>query len=298
MGRLRTLITPPDPDWSLRTRLAKMVTTGPAVLILGLLLGAAGILPRLAANAASNTPAAPTSTPRREGGPIPGAQGVLVRLLADEAPYRDMSVWGTTSADDPGVLLMRRRSMIPFFRAMAIALPAIVMKVPILTDLLYLRHATRTCRASARTAAVACPFFPAMLAGARSTSCLPGDRPRPRLVAILPLGAVAAVAWYVRDREGVSIGAGAGLARSGRRAVLAARRSARLAPPRDGASPTPGPRSSSRWPCCCRMLSTSPGHSPNHAKTRGAGHVANDSWMQGLIAKSLAKHDLGGVASS
>ena len=49
----RTLITPPESTWDMRTRLIRMITTGPAVLLIGFLLGAAGVLPRLAANAES-----------------------------------------------------------------------------------------------------------------------------------------------------------------------------------------------------------------------------------------------------
>ena len=50
----RTLITPPERSWNLKDRLVRLFTTGPAILAIGLLVGAAGILPRLTANAESN----------------------------------------------------------------------------------------------------------------------------------------------------------------------------------------------------------------------------------------------------
>ncbi|MGB3307687.1 MAG: YfhO family protein [Thermomicrobiales bacterium] len=52
----RGMISPAIEDWSLRQRVRETVTTGLAVLVLGLALGAAGILPKLAFNAASTNP--------------------------------------------------------------------------------------------------------------------------------------------------------------------------------------------------------------------------------------------------
>ncbi len=52
----RGIISPAIAEWSLRERIRQTVMTGPAVLVLGLALGAAGILPKLAVNAASTNP--------------------------------------------------------------------------------------------------------------------------------------------------------------------------------------------------------------------------------------------------
>lgn len=52
----RGIISPAIDDLSLRSRIRETLMTGPAVLVIGLALGAAGILPKLAVNAASTNP--------------------------------------------------------------------------------------------------------------------------------------------------------------------------------------------------------------------------------------------------
>jgi hypothetical protein len=207
----RTLITPPDPSWSIKRRLAKMVATGPAVLVLGVLLGAAGILPRLAANAASNNPGGSYEhTPGASVGRFYTLAKALSRLLADGADYRDMSVWGTTFLLMVlAVLLARRHSVIPFFAVAAIAIPAITMNAPIVADLVNLlpRYEEIQSHSPGRILWLY-PFVAAMLAGAAVHELPRLQTMRARwLVAIAPLGVVTLAAWYVRHRESVEVGA-------------------------------------------------------------------------------------------
>jgi len=68
----RAVLSPPVAGWPFRTRVVLMVTTGLATIVIGLGIGAAGLLPRLAVNAQSFNPGGTYEN-------IPGA--------FDEAPY-------------------------------------------------------------------------------------------------------------------------------------------------------------------------------------------------------------------
>lgn len=165
----RTLITPRDETWDLRTRFVQMVTTGPAVLILGLLMGAAGILPRLAANAESNNAGGTyENTPGSRDGSFHTLASALKTLMVDNFAFRGSSVWGTVFLlVVMSVFVMRRRSVIPFFLAIVLLIPAIAMNVPVITDALYLipLYKDMQIHSPGRVFWVN-PFFPAMLAGA------------------------------------------------------------------------------------------------------------------------------------
>ncbi len=119
----RTLVWPFDPDRSWRGRFLDALTIGPAVLALGLLLAAAGLLPRLAANSASNIP----------GGDYTGIPGgnYLATPHSLETLLRDTLVgdWHNrpVALAAPVVILAilapmlgRRRHGIPFFAAVTI----------------------------------------------------------------------------------------------------------------------------------------------------------------------------------
>jgi hypothetical protein len=199
----RTVITPPDPDWGKWQRLTKMVWTGAGVIGAGVLLGAAGILPRLQANAESNNPGGTYEhTPRAVDGNYHTLASILRSLVVDLHGYRGSSVWGVVFLlMVAAVFLMRRRSVIPFFAISTVLMAAIAVGVPVITDLFYLipRYEEIQIHRPGRIIWVM-PFVLAMLAGSAVN-----ELPRlPTLrwkwaVAIVPMAIVAGVGWIVKN---------------------------------------------------------------------------------------------------
>jgi hypothetical protein len=206
----RTLITPPELGWNMKERLTETVTTGPAVLILGLLLGAAGILPRLQANAESNNAGGTyETTPGARDGSFHTLASVLKSIMVDSLAFRGTSIWGTVLVLMVlAVFLMRRRSVIPFFATVAIVIPALAMGVPLISDLFYLLplYENMHIHSPGRILWIY-PFVPAMLAGAAVN-----ELPRLRtmrgkwFISLLPLPIIALGAWYVQHVENVEVG--------------------------------------------------------------------------------------------
>lgn len=201
----RTLITPPETAWSVRVRLTKLVTTGPAVLIVGLLLGAAGILPRLAANGESNNAGGTyENTPGSADGAFHTLSYAFKTLMADHQGYRGSSVWGIVLVMMvTAVFLMRRRSVIPFFAVVGLVIPALAMGAPVVSDFFYLLPLYEEIHMhSPGRVFWIYPFIAAMLAGA-------GIHELPRLtsrrgkwfIAFVPLALLAFAGDYMR-REG------------------------------------------------------------------------------------------------
>lgn len=206
----RTLVTPPDPTWNPRQRLARMVTTGPAVLVAGLALGAAGILPRLAANAESNNAGGRyETTPGAFDYPFHTLASVLQSLTSDAHNYRGTSIWGVVLILALlSLLLVRRRSVTPFFAVAAFIIPALAIGVPVIADAFYLipLYENMHIHSPGRILWIY-PLIPAMLAGAAVNelprlSSMRGRWP----LAILPLALVAVVGWYVEDQRGSGAG--------------------------------------------------------------------------------------------
>jgi hypothetical protein len=206
----RTLITPPVADWSWRARIVRLVTTGPAVLIAGVLLGAAGILPRLAANAESNNAGGTyEATPGSSDYPFHTLASVLESILAGARDYRGTSVWGVVAVlAILAMLLARRRSVIPYFAVVAVVIPALAMGVPVITDAFYLLPLYENMHSHSPGRILwVYPFIPAMLAGAAVN-----DLPRLRrmrggfLLALVPLGLLALAGWYVERERGTGLG--------------------------------------------------------------------------------------------
>ncbi len=201
----RTLVTPPETSWTLRERLTKLLTTGPAVLMIGLLLGAAGILPRLAANAESNNAGGTyENTPGSVDGSFHSLSYVLKTMMADAHGFRGTSVWGVVIVlSIVAFFLMRGRSVIPFFAAVAVIIPALAMGVPIISDFFYLipLYEQIHIHSPGRVMWVY-PFIPAMLAGAALN-----DLPRLTtirgkwLIAMLPM-IVLSIAGLYMSRAG------------------------------------------------------------------------------------------------
>jgi len=201
----RTLVSPPvdawSVRWSFRTRLVQAVTTGPAIVIIGVGIAAAGLFPRLAVNAQSFNPGGTYDD-------IPGA--------VDEAPYvpwwliRNL----TSSAFDlrqfslGGVVIVLallapfvawRRYAVPFFGGLVLVLCILSMDATILHRLFYLIPMFEEMHThSPRRLLWLAPIGPAMLAGA-AIQMLPELRTllRHRWIVFLPLLILIAGDLYV-----------------------------------------------------------------------------------------------------
>lgn len=202
----RTLITPPDADWSLKERLVQMITTGPAILIGGVLLGAGGLLPRLQANSESNNPGGTYEhTPGAWDGDFYTLSTALRSMFAEYDGYRGTSVWSVVAVLSVlAVLLSRRHSIIPYFTAATLLIPAIAMNTPILTDILYLipLYENMQIHSPGRVFWLLA-FFPTVLAGAAVNELhrLAGMRSRWVIVATAFL-VVVAIGLYIRMGDG------------------------------------------------------------------------------------------------
>jgi len=200
----RTLITPPRTDWNMKERLTQLVTTGPAVLIVGLLLGAAGILPRLAANAESNNAGGTyENTPGSADYRLHSLATALRSLMAsDPLNYRGTSVWGVVLILMAlAIFLVRRRSVIPFFAAVAVVIPALAMGTPIISDLFYLLPLYENFHSHSPGRVLwLYPFIAAMLAGGAVNELPRLASMRGKwLIAVAPLAIVALAAWHVES---------------------------------------------------------------------------------------------------
>lgn len=206
----RTLITPPNPVWGARQRVTRMLSTGPAVLISGLALGAAGILPRLAANAESNNAGGRyETTPGAADYPFHTVASALQSLTSDAHAYRGTSIWGVVLVLAVlSLFLMRRRSVTPFFALAAIIIPALAIGVPVISDAFYLipLYENMHIHSPGRILWVY-PLIPAMLAGAAVHELPRLASMRGRwAIAALPLALVALAGWYVDAQRGSGAG--------------------------------------------------------------------------------------------
>jgi hypothetical protein len=202
----RAILSPPIDGLPLRTRLVNAFTTGPAVLVLGLLLAAAGLLPRLAVNAQSSIP----------GGDYTNLQGG--DYLED--PHTLFTLLRDTLADDPylrpvglsgpiivlallAVLFARRKFAVPFFAGVIVIAGVLSMGETPLHQLFYLVPGFETIHGhSPRRVLWVCSIAPAMLAGA-AVEALPRWRGRRWTLPLLlvPLVLVAAAALYLADHD-------------------------------------------------------------------------------------------------
>lgn len=198
----RTLITPPETTWNWKDRFTRLFTTGPAVLIMGMLLGAAGILPRLAANAESNNAGGEyENTPGSVDYSFHTLASALETLMASNVMnYRGTSVWGTVLILMVlAVFLMRRRSVIPFFAVVAVVIPALAMDAPFISDFFYLLPLYENIHShSPGRVFWLYPFIPAMLAGAAMTELPRLSSMRGKwLISVAPVALVALAALHV-----------------------------------------------------------------------------------------------------
>jgi hypothetical protein len=201
----RSLITPPEEAWDLQRRFVHLFTTGPAVLVIGLLLGAAGLLPRLAANAESNNAGGTYEhTPGARDLPFPTLTSLLKALLYN----RDVAVWGfVLILALLAFTLMHRRSVLPFFAVVAVVILALAIGVPVITDFFYIlpMYEEMHIHSPGRILWLY-PFMPAMLAGGAMHEFGRLRQMRARwLLALVPLALVLAGSWYLARQE-VAVG--------------------------------------------------------------------------------------------
>ncbi len=207
----RTLITPPDTTWTLRDRFTKLLTTGPAVLGIGLLLGAAGILPRLDANAESNNAGGTyENTPGSVDGAFHTLSYAIKTIMSDHQGYRGSSVWSVVIVMMVlAFFLMRRRSVIPFFAVVVLVIPALAMGVPVISDFFYLLPLYEEIHIhSPGRVFWIFPFFAAMLAGAAVHELPRLATMRGRwIVAFVPLLLIVMAGEYMRRAGALPPGA-------------------------------------------------------------------------------------------
>jgi hypothetical protein len=201
----RAVLSPPAPRPP-GIRLRDALVTGSAVLALGLLLGAAGILPRLAVSAASNIPNGDyTNAP---GGNYLAQPHSLVSLLRDtlkdDVHFRPTGLSGAVVILGLlAVLLARRRFGVPFFATVLVVAGILSTGETPLHRLFDLIPQFEVIHQHApRRILWVCPIAPAMLAGA-AVEALPRwrDRRGALPLLLLPLGIVITVAVMLdRDR--------------------------------------------------------------------------------------------------
>ncbi|HYI26119.1 MAG TPA: YfhO family protein [Thermomicrobiales bacterium] len=206
----RTIITPPDFGWDRRERLIRLFTTGPAVLVLGVGLAAAGLLPRLAANQESNNPGGTYEhTPGSRDYALHTLASALKTILVDAHGYRGTSVWGIVFVLMVlAPFLSRRTSVIPFFSVVAVVIPALAMGLPLVSDFFYLLpfYEEMHTHSPGRVFWIY-PFIPAMLAGAAINELwrLPGLRYK-WIISFVPFVVVCIAALLIGREQNVDPG--------------------------------------------------------------------------------------------
>lgn len=206
----RSLLWPVDLERSLRERCVDLLTTGPAVLVLGFLLGAAGLLPRLHINSISNIP----------NGDYSGVTGGNYLVT----PHSFVTLLRDTLMDDPhfrpvalgapvvvlallAILIGRGRYGIPFFAAVTVLAGILSMEEMPLHRALYLLPSFENIHTHSPSRILwICFFAPAMLSGAGIEALLPW-RPRHRSLPMLGIPSLLMIAAaVVLDRAELSIG--------------------------------------------------------------------------------------------
>jgi hypothetical protein len=206
----RSLLWPVQPGRSFRDRCLDALTTGPAVLGFGLLLGAAGLLPRLEASRHSNIPNGDyTGVPGGNYLATPHSLATLLRdTLVDDSHHRPVALaMPVVILAILAVLLVRRRSATPYFGAVVVLGSLLTMDETLLHRAFNLLPSFEVLHQHSPRRLIWVLFLaPAMLAGAGLDALL-NWRPRRwgwTLLAV-PLLLVGA-ATVVIDRHGAWIG--------------------------------------------------------------------------------------------
>jgi hypothetical protein len=211
----RTLISPPGRGSVLRERLKMLVISGGAILLLGLALSAAGILPRLDAN--ENSVLADGSydevTDAGDDGGWPPE--LLLRRLFDDRTVLPGDIYdaqmyrryylGTVTAGLAivAIAMARRRFAAPFFLVTGLALLVLVTKETPLHRLFYLLPRYESLQAHTPFRLMGLFFiFPAILAGAAIESIPDWARRRWWFaVAFVPIGSILWINEFVETRR-------------------------------------------------------------------------------------------------
>lgn len=205
----RAIISPPIDSVSIRRRFGNALMTGPALLIVGLLFGAAGILPRFAINAQSSIPGGDYSLV--VGGDYEEDRHSLFTLLSeifvDNEPNRAMSWNGTViMLCVLAVVLARKQYGVPFFAVVVVAAGTLTLGDTPIHRLLYLIPEFQPIHEhSPRRIIWMVSIGPAMLAGA-AVQVLPswrGHQHAPWLIALA--ASVVAVAVIYLEVAGASV---------------------------------------------------------------------------------------------
>jgi hypothetical protein len=211
----RTLISPLERGSVLRERLKTLAISGGAILLLGLALSAAGILPRLDAN--ENSVLADGSydevTDAGDDGGWPPE--LLLRRLFDDRTVLPADIYdaemyrryyiGTVTAGLAivAIAMARRRFAAPFFLVTGLVLLVLVTKETPLHRLFYLLPRYESLQAHTPFRLMGLFFiFPAMLAGAAIESIPDWARRRWWFaVALVPIGAILWINEFVETRR-------------------------------------------------------------------------------------------------
>ncbi|MDQ3540019.1 MAG: hypothetical protein M3440_04970, partial [Chloroflexota bacterium] len=205
----RAIISPPVDRVSIRRRVGNALMTGPALLIVGLLFGAAGILPRFAINAQSSIPGGDYSLV--VGGDYEEDRHSLFTLLSeifvDNEPNRAMSWNGTViMLCVLAVVLARKQYGVPFFAVVVVVAGTLTLGDTPIHRLLYLIPEFQPIHEhSPRRIIWMVSIGPAMLAGA-AVQVLPswrGHQHAPWLIALA--ASVVAVAVIYLEVAGASV---------------------------------------------------------------------------------------------
>ena len=198
----RALLWPVDPEIAWRARTIAVLTTGVGVLVLGLALGAAGLLPRLSVNEQSSIAGGDYS--RVIGGDYESAATNLFRYVretvSDEIDFRPLSIsGGLVVLALLAPLVARARYGVPFFIGVYAAAVILAFPETFLHHIFYLVPMFETMHEHGpRRFLWIVSFAPALLAGATMQSLL-DRRLRPWVVPLLvvPLAVVVVARQYL-----------------------------------------------------------------------------------------------------
>lgn len=199
----RSLVSPPHP-WSTKRRLVEMVTTGPAVLVIGLGLSLAGLLPRLSFNAQSINPGGDyTNVPGHvDELPLP-LPNLVQYLFIDRFPQQSVALGGTVIVLGMlAIFLAGHRYAVPFFLGTTLIVYSLTLDEHIVHHILYLIPQFETVHEHSPSRILwSMTIGPAMLAAA-TVQMLPSIRGRSSLSAlvILPIAVVAGLTIWMSER--------------------------------------------------------------------------------------------------
>lgn len=210
----RATLAAPEAGRTWKTRIIDTIATGAGSFLFGGLMGAAGILPRLAQNAQSSIPGGDYS--RVMGGDYqpPAAPYQIARqMLVDDQYYRPVSVGAVVIVlAILAPFLAGRRWGIPFFASTWVVSIILALHETPLHQLFFLIPQFETIQEHSPQRIVWVTFlFPALLAGATIQALLDEHHPSTVLwIVPLPLVVIGASIFWMHERQ-IAVGWLAGL---------------------------------------------------------------------------------------